>query len=64
MLNSPEIIIIAVGVIVMFGGSRLPKLGSAVGETIKNFKNSIKEDEGKPTQIAAPKPDELDKDKK
>lgn len=62
MLNAPELMIIAGVVVVMFGGSRLPKLGSAVGETIKNFKNSIKEDEtAKPTQIAPTKEDETKK---
>ena len=62
MLNAPELMIIAGVVVVMFGGSKLPKLGSAVGETIKNFKNSIKEDEpAKPSQIAPSKEDETKK---
>jgi sec-independent protein translocase protein TatA len=62
MLNAPELMIIAGVVVVMFGGSKLPKLGSAVGETIKNFKNSVKEDEpAKASQITAAKDDELKK---
>lgn len=62
MLNAPELMIVAGIVVVMFGGSRLPKLGSAVGETIKNFKNSIKDDEpAKPTQIEGSKEDESKK---
>ncbi|MFW9604627.1 MAG: twin-arginine translocase TatA/TatE family subunit [Trichlorobacter sp.] len=36
----PELIIILVIVLVIFGGSRLPEIGSALGKSIKNFKNS------------------------
>ncbi len=36
----PELIIILVIVLVVFGGSRLPEIGSALGKSIKNFKNS------------------------
>jgi len=62
MLNAPELMIIAGVVVVMFGGSKLPKLGSAVGETIKNFKNGIKDDEpAKTSQITSAKDDEIKK---
>ena len=47
MLNTPEILIFAGIVVLLFGSSKLPKLGSAVGETIKNFKNSVKDEEEK-----------------
>ena len=36
----PELIIILVIVLVIFGGNRLPEIGSALGKSIKNFKNS------------------------
>ena len=36
----PELIIILVIVLVIFGGSRLPEIGSALGKSIKNFKSS------------------------
>jgi sec-independent protein translocase protein TatA len=35
-----ELIIILVIVVLLFGASRLPQLGKAVGETVKNFKES------------------------
>ena len=38
-----ELIIILVIIVVFFGASRLPKLGSGIGEAIKNFKKSISE---------------------
>ncbi len=61
MLNAPELMIIAGVVVVMFGSSKLPKLGSAVGETIKNFKKGIQDDESKNAQIAPTKEDETKK---
>ncbi len=40
-----ELLIIAAVVVLLFGTSKLPKLGGAIGESIKNFKKGIKEDE-------------------
>ena len=42
-LGITEMIIILVIVIVLFGASRLPELGSGIGEAIKNFKKSTSE---------------------
>ena len=36
----PELIIILVIVLVVFGAGRLPEIGSALGKSIKNFKKS------------------------
>jgi sec-independent protein translocase protein TatA len=36
----PELIVILVIVIVVFGAGRLPEIGSALGKSIKNFKKS------------------------
>jgi sec-independent protein translocase protein TatA len=48
-LGLPEIILILVIVILIFGTSRIPELGKGLGEGIRNFKKSIKgEDEKKP----------------
>lgn len=48
-LGFPEIILILVIVILIFGTSRIPELGRGLGEGIRNFKKSIKgEDEKKP----------------
>jgi sec-independent protein translocase protein TatA len=48
-LGFPEIILILVIVILIFGTSRIPELGKGLGEGIRNFKKSIKgEDEKKP----------------
>ncbi len=42
----PELIIILVIVVVLFGASRLPQLGKGLGEGIRNFKSSIREGRG------------------
>ena len=47
MLGMPggvEWIIIGGVVLLLFGGSKLPKLGGAIGESIKNFKKGVKDD--------------------
>lgn len=37
-------LIIAGVIVLLFGASKLPKLGGAVGESIKNFKKGIKDE--------------------
>jgi sec-independent protein translocase protein TatA len=36
----PELIVILVIVLVIFGAGRLPEIGSALGKSIKNFKKA------------------------
>lgn len=38
-----EWIIILAVVVLLFGGKKLPQLGGAIGESIKNFKKGIKD---------------------
>ena len=42
-IGMPELVIILVIALLVFGASRLPEIGSGVGKAIKNFKKSIKE---------------------
>jgi sec-independent protein translocase protein TatA len=42
-LGLPELVIILLIVVVIFGGSRLPQLGRGLGSAIKNFKDGMKE---------------------
>ena len=44
-LGFPEIILILVIVILIFGTSRIPELGRGLGEGIRNFKKSVKGDD-------------------
>lgn len=42
-LGMQEILVIAVLGLLLFGPSQLPKMGKAIGETIKNLRESAKE---------------------
>ncbi|OPX99140.1 MAG: Sec-independent protein translocase protein TatA [Syntrophorhabdus sp. PtaU1.Bin002] len=42
-LGMPELIIIMVIVLLIFGAGKLPEIGGAVGKAIKGFKKSVKE---------------------
>ena len=42
-LGMQELIIIMVIVVVLFGATRLPQLGSGIGQAIKNFKQGVNE---------------------
>ena len=39
----PELIIILVIILLLFGASRLPEIGRGLGKGIKNFKDSTRE---------------------
>ena len=41
-LGMPELIIILVIIIVLFGASRLPEIGRGIGKGIRNFKDATK----------------------
>lgn len=60
-LGTQELIIILVIVIVLFGATRLPQIGSGIGQAIKNFKKGVKEQD----EIdVTPKKDETKESKK
>ncbi len=40
-LGAPEILLIVVVVLVIFGPKNLPKLGSALGKTVKNVREGM-----------------------
>jgi sec-independent protein translocase protein TatA len=42
-----ELVVILLIVVLMFGGKKLPQLGSSLGESIKNFKKGMKSDDDK-----------------
>lgn len=41
--GGPELIIILVVLVLLFGAKKLPELGSSIGTTIKNFKKGIED---------------------
>lgn len=46
-LGIPELVIILVIVIVIFGANRLPELGRGIGKGIRNFKDATKDADNK-----------------
>jgi len=49
-LGLPELLIILVIVVIIFGAGKLPRLGRGLGEGIRNFKDSIKGDDTDKTE--------------
>jgi len=43
MIGPTELIIILIIIVVVFGASKLPQLGDALGRSIKNFKSAMNE---------------------
>ncbi|HUP03524.1 MAG TPA: twin-arginine translocase TatA/TatE family subunit [Bryobacteraceae bacterium] len=46
-LGFPEILVIALIAIVLFGGKKIGDVGKGLGEGIRNFKTALKEDDEK-----------------
>lgn len=47
MPGGMEWILIALVVLLLFGGKKIPELAKGLGSGIKNFKNAVKEDDEK-----------------
>jgi sec-independent protein translocase protein TatA len=44
-IGMPELLVILVIILIIFGAGKLPEIGSALGKGIKNFKKSTREPE-------------------
>lgn len=44
-LGVPELLVIFVILVLLFGASKIPQLGKGLGEAIRNFKKGLKEDD-------------------
>jgi len=44
-LGVPELVVIFVILVLLFGASKIPQLGKGLGEAIRNFKKGLKGDE-------------------
>ncbi len=58
-LGTPELVIILVIALVIFGGSRLPQLGEGLGKAIRGFKKGMSD-----ATDAVSKKEKEDKDEK
>lgn len=53
--HGPELIVVLVIALLVFGPKRLPEMGSAVGKTFQAFKKSMSE----PEKVETPAPQQL-----
>ena len=44
-LGMPELIVILVIIVIIFGAGKLPEIGAGIGKGIKNFKQATKDEE-------------------
>lgn len=42
-IGMPELIVILVIILIIFGAGKLPEIGGAIGKGIRNFKKSVRE---------------------
>ncbi len=54
-IGMPELIIILVIILIIFGAGKLPEIGSGIGKGIRNFKKATQEAQD---EISAPKDEE------
>jgi TatA/E family protein of Tat protein translocase len=52
-LKMSELLIILVIALVLFGGAKLPQLGSSLGQAIRNFKKGFGGDDDTPNDTSA-----------
>jgi sec-independent protein translocase protein TatA len=53
-LKPMEILLIMGALLLLFGGSRLPQLGSSLGSAIRNFKRGFSGEESAPEEKKSP----------
>ena len=49
-IGMPELIIILVIILIIFGAGKLPEIGAGMGKAIRNFKGAANEPESKPPE--------------
>ncbi|NIQ04154.1 MAG: twin-arginine translocase TatA/TatE family subunit [Nitrospinaceae bacterium] len=56
-IGLPELLIVLVIIMIIFGAGKIPEIGGAFGRTIRNFKSSMKDAESQdvPLDEASPK---------
>ena len=52
-MGIPELAVILVVVLVIFGPKNLPKIGSAIGKTVKNVREGMEEGSGDSEPVSA-----------
>ena len=45
IISGPDLLVIAVVLALLFGGKKIPDLAKGLGQGIRNFKNSVKDED-------------------
>jgi sec-independent protein translocase protein TatA len=56
-LGAPELVIILLLVVLLFGAAKIPELGRSIGEGLTNFKKGLKEGDSETASKDPLKPD-------
>ncbi len=59
-IGMPELVVILVIVLIIFGAGKLPQIGEGLGKGIRNFKKSTKDEE---IDVTPKKPEEISEKK-
>jgi sec-independent protein translocase protein TatA len=59
MFGTQDLVLIGIIVVVLFGATRLPQLGSGIGQAIRNFKKGVAEGE----ELESPKKGDPEKER-
>jgi len=54
-IGTPELLIIAFVLLLLFGATKLPQLGGALGKTVKNFKSEMRDGMAEGGKAAGPR---------
>ena len=55
-IGFPELVVILVVAVLLFGGKKIPEVAKGLGEGIKNFKNAMKTEEHNPRSTKRSRP--------
>ena len=62
-IGMPELIIILIIILIIFGAGKLPEIGSGIGKGIRNFKKATQDQKKPPEEIPPPEGDNQPEDK-
>jgi sec-independent protein translocase protein TatA len=54
-IGMPELVVILIIILIIFGAGKLPEIGGGIGKAIRNFKHATSD---KPDELPSPKKDD------
>jgi sec-independent protein translocase protein TatA len=62
-IGMPELIVILVIVLIIFGAGKLPQIGEGIGKGIRNFRKATKDKDQEEIDVTPKKPEEISEKK-